>query len=158
MATGKCFAPNMLQDYLQNPSTEKFFAVNSLENFYSKRETRLKPWNKLVIPAHFEIGKWWRKWYKLPYNMAHAEKEEMIDYAAQTNRIDAKYHHQLKSRYLGWGFLPGELPIRRLRQMLEFSYVAGNEMKKRSYFLPLMMFIEFLKQAFAQAQAQLAGK
>ncbi|OGD96285.1 hypothetical protein A3B52_00140 [Candidatus Curtissbacteria bacterium RIFCSPLOWO2_01_FULL_41_28] len=164
MATGKAFAPNMMQRYLQTPNTKQFFEVNSDENFYSKREIRLKPWMKLVMPAHFEIGKWWRKWYKLPYNMSHAEKEQVVDYSAQTNRIDAKYHHELKIKHLGWGpsWIPvlgqGGWTVRHLRDWAEAAHVATLEVGKGSWTLPFLYILEFFKQAFGQVQAQLAGK
>lgn len=158
ITTTKYFSPAMMQSYLQFPNTKLFFEANSIENFYSKREIRIKPWMKLVTPAHFELGKWWKKWWKLPYNMPHAEKEEVIDYAVATNRLDAKYHHGMKLQYLGWGPLGGGITVRRLRQLAEFADVAARETGKRAYWYPLAVIWEFIKQAFGQTQAQLAGR
>lgn len=142
----------VLQKYLQQPNSKLFFQINSIENFYSKREVRLQPWMKLVIPAHQRMGNYWKEWWGMPDRMTHAEKEEIIDYAAQSNRLDAKYKNEMKKRHLGWGNVPGVMPVRWFRQVAEaadFSArVGGSTLYKSSWKYPFAVFGEFWKQGF----------
>lgn len=119
--------PTALQQYLQQPNTEKFFQINSLENFYSKREVRLQPWMKLAIGAHQRIGNHWKEWWGEPYRMQHAEKEAIIEFAARTNRLDAKYKDWMKRRYMGWGGMPGVMPVRNARMWAEVGDILSRE-------------------------------
>ena len=154
----KYFGPESLQLYLQQPNTQQFFKINSVAMFYSKREVRIKPWMKLAIPFHKEIGGYWKKWWKLSYNMTHAEADEIIEHAVQSNRLEAEAEHSMKLKYLGWGPFAGGWTIRHAREMAEASFIAGKEVGKGSGLLPLLFIWEFIKGAFSYSTAQLTGR
>lgn len=149
-AMKKYMDPGVLQKYLQTPNSELFLQINSIENFYSKREVRLQPWMKLVIPAHLKMGDFWKKWWGLPERMAHAEKEEVIEVSAATNRLDAKYKNSVKRDNLGWGGMPGVMPVRTARQFAEaadsMARIGTTESAKNSWRLPFGVAGEFWKQ------------
>lgn len=146
------FSVEHMQEYLKNPSTAKFFEINTPGIFYSGRENRIKPWMKLVIPAHFELGNWWKKWWKLPYKMSHSEKEEVIEIASQSNTLEAEAKDEMKKKYLGWGPLPGlgygpfGYFVRNGRDFAEMIHTMGIETGKTVPTWPLMSFGEFWKQ------------
>lgn len=154
----KYMGPEELQMYLQGPNTKKFFEINSVEKFYSKREVRIKPWMKLVIPVHQELGKYWKKWWKLPYKMPHAEAEEMINYAAETNRLDARDHGRMKFRYCGWGPIPGVWGVRHIRQFAETAGLVSVESGKMLWMIPFLILWEYFRQSFGQTKDILQGK
>lgn len=168
VATHKFFGSGALQKYLQVPGTEEFNQLNTIENFYSKREIRIKPWYKLIIPAHFEIGKHWQEWFKLPYDMTIAEKEVIVNEAVVANRIEAADHGWMKDKHLGTslnlgpintGPLPVISPVARwFRKYAELADVAARETGKRAPALFLLFLWEFFKAFFTQGQAQLSGK
>lgn len=139
-----------LQKYLQTPNSQIFLQINSIDNFYSGREVRLQPWMKLALPAHFKMGEFWKKWWGLPDQMTHAEKEELVEVSAQTNRLDAKYKDSVKRANLGWGGMPGVKPVRFMRQFAEAADVAARvgtgETIKSSWRIPLPIAGEFWKQ------------
>lgn len=159
----KFFSGGALQKYLQVPGTEEFYKLNTIENFYSTREIRIKPWYKLIIPAHFEIGKHWQKWFKLPYDMTVMEKEIIINDAVSANRIEAADHGWMKDKHVGvtLGRVPVPIvsPVTRwFRKYFELVDVAARETGKRAPVLFLLFLWEFFKAFFTQGQAQLAGK
>lgn len=149
---------DVFQKYLQQPGTKLFLEINTLENFYSKREVRIKPWMKLAIPAHQEIGKYWKKWFKLPYNMSNSEVEHIIDTAVASNRLDANHEGKMKRDHLGTGILPGNILVRRAIQYFEFSRTVAKETGKRAWILPFVLFWALIKGTLGQSQAQLSGK
>lgn len=160
-AAFKYFSPESLQLWLQQPNTQLFFKINSVEMFYSKREVRIQPWMKLAIPVHSEIGGYWEKWWKLNYKMSHGEKEEIIEYAVQTNRLDAESQDFMKSKYLGWGLFPGRWPFKQLRMSAEAADVAARIITKKTALSPsfwLSFLGEFFKNVFSQSMLQLQGK
>lgn len=154
----KFFGSGAMQKYLQVSGTQEFFKLNTIENFYSKREIRIKPWYKLIIPAHIEIGKHWKEWWKLPENMSTAEAEQIINAATQANRIEAVDEGWMMEKHLKFGPLKGYMPIRRLKEFMEFTRVMGKEGLKASPFILLWLFWGALKGMFTQGQAQLSGK
>ena len=90
--------------------------------------------------------------------MPNAEKEKIIDFAVQSNRIEAAYHEWMKLRYLGWGGLPGIGPVRWLRQNAEVADVFMRETGKQSPANAAVVFWEFIKESFRQSLLQLQGK
>lgn len=49
--------PAILQDYLANPSKDKFIDMNDkVQEFYSTRDARLFPWMTLAMRAHWEVS------------------------------------------------------------------------------------------------------
>lgn len=139
-----------LQKYLQTPNSELFLQINSIDNFYSGREVRLQPWMKLAIPAHLKTGDYWKKWWGLSYRMTHSEKEDVIEVSANTNRLDAKYKDSMKRDNLGWGGMPGVMPVRNVRQLAEAADIAvrvgSTESVKSSWRVPFAVGGEFWKQ------------
>lgn len=140
----------VLQKYLQQPNTEMFFQINSLDNFYSKREVRLQPWMKLAIGAHQKIGDRWKEWWGLNDRMTHAEKEAVIEIAASTNRLDPKYKNSMKHSHLGWGGMPGVMPVRTFRQISEAADIFTREfatgVPKNSWRVPVAWGNAFFSQ------------
>lgn len=158
--THKFFAAGAMQEYLKNPGTKFFFKMNR-EIFYSKREIRIQPWMKIVIPAHQEIGRHWQEWWKLSYDMPHAETKRVIDDAVRFNMLDAKYRDQLENNLLGWGPFNGSFLFGRakaLRYLLETADRNVREFGKRDWELLFFWPFEFFKVAGQQSVAQLAGK
>lgn len=116
----KRYIGDPLQEYLETPNSALFMEINSKKIFYSKRmDARLQPWLRLVIPSQIRTGKYWKAWWGLPENMLHAEKEEIIEAAADTNRLNAEYKDKMKHDYLGWFGIPGFAPIRATRQVAQ---------------------------------------
>lgn len=156
----KYFASGAMQEYLKNPGTRLFFQMNR-EIFYSKREIRIQPWMKLVIPAHQEIGKHWQEWWKLPYDMPHAETKRVIDEAVRLNMLDYRYRDVLENKLLGWGPFSGNFlfgRVKALRYTMELADRNAREFGKRDWELLFLWPLQFFKEAGQQAFAQLAGK
>lgn len=79
--------------------------------------------------------------------MAHSEKEQIIDYATETNRLEAAYHHEMKLRYTGWGYLPGGWIVRNARESAEAAgFFARERVLKGSWMMPVSGAGEFWKQ------------
>lgn len=149
------FGPDAFQQYLNTPNGALFFEINTRGVFYSTRENRLKPWMKLVIPAHIELGTHWREWWKMTNNMTHAEKDQIIDYAAQTNRLSQAYHHDMKLRHTGWGPLKGGWMVRNGRTVAEMAgYFAYERGIKYSWATPWSMGGEFWNQFWKYMAAE----
>lgn len=158
-ATKDFFGVKGIQRYLKTPNTKVFFEVMSEEFFYSKRENRLKPWYKLVMPAHFEMGDHWKEWWGTEYNMANSEKEEVINQAGILNRLEKEAKESVKEEQLKWGPLPGIVPVRWTHQWVEAFVAIGKETAtKRSIPIFWAFLMTFLKGIFTQSQAQLEGK
>lgn len=158
--TKKYFASGAMQEYLKNPGTRFFFQMNR-EIFYSKREIRIQPWMKLVIPAHQEIGKHWQEWWKLPYDMPHAETKRVIDEAVRLNMLNYQYRDELEDKLLGWGPFSGSFlfgRVKALRYTMELADRNVREFGKRDWELLFLWPLQFFKEAGQQAFAQLAGK
>lgn len=156
----KFFATNAMQEYLKNPGTKFFFKMNR-EIFYSKREIRIQPWMKLVIPAHQELGKHWQEWWKLPYDMPAAETEHVIEQAARLNMLNYKYVHHMEDEYLGWAGFRGHFAfgaIKNLRYLMEMVDRNAREAVKHDWELGFLWPLEFLKVAGQQMVAQTSGK
>ncbi len=140
-----------LQHYLQQPNNAEFLQLFSLENFYSKREVRLQPMMKLVIPMHQRLGTYWKSWWGEVDNMPHADTETIIDLAVRSNRLNVKYKDWMKREYLGWGGLPGILPVRNARFLAEYADIYArmgvSESAKRIWWQgPLFGGSEFFRQ------------
>lgn len=158
--TKKYFASGAMQEYLKNPGTRFFFQMNR-EIFYSKREIRLQPWMKLVIPAHQEIGKHWQEWWKLPYDMPHAETKRIIDEAVRLNMLNYRYRDELEDKLLGWGPFSGSFlfgRVKALRYTMELADRNVREFAKRDWDLIFLWPLQFFKELGQQSLAQLAGK
>ncbi len=148
-----------IQTYLQHPSAELFYDLNSIEKFYSKREIRLKPYHKIVTPAAFALGRYWKKFWHLDYNMPTAEKEAHIQQLVALNKIEEDDEDWMKEKYLGWGKLPGNWLVRNAREANEMAMIIGKETGKMARFtLPFLFLWALIKGIFSQSQAQLAGK
>jgi hypothetical protein len=158
--THKFFASGAMQEYLKNPNTGFFFKMNK-EVFYSKREIRIQPWMKLVIPAHQEIGSHWQEWWKLPYDMPHAETKRVIDDAVRLNMLDYRYRDEMEDKLLGWGPFSGNAVfgrVKALRYMMEMVDRNVREAIKHGWEYALLWPVEFVRVAFQQGMSQAAGK
>lgn len=148
------FDPAHLQSYLGQPNTARFFDVNSREKFYSRRNIRIWPWMRLVIPAHQEIGRHWARWFRMPHNMPHTEKETIVDLAVQQGVLNPNDWATVKKQTLriqiGSAWIPGSswVLIRRLQQAAETARYFSAETLKSSWMWPFASFWEFIKQLF----------
>ncbi len=143
----------LLQEYLSTPNSKKFFQINSIGLFYSGRpEARLKTWMKLAIPTQIAMGDKWKEWWKLQDRMPHAEKEDIIDYALQSNRLEQTYKNWMKERWCGWGAMRGYGPVRSLRQLAEVAHYGTREgaksVGKTSVRWPFYWLGSFFQQGF----------
>ncbi len=159
-AAHKYFNTEAMQQYLKTPNTDLFFKMNE-SIFYSKREIRIQPWMKLVIPAHQDLGRHWQEWWKLPYDMPHREIERVIDKAARLNMIRYAYVSNMRGQYLGWGPFSGNdffgLAM-KARFIAEAADRGARETGKDSWQMPFGWGYEIFRLAMQQSQAQLAGK
>src|SRR3990167_6427058 len=156
------FGADHLQAYLGQPSTARFMDVNSREKFYSKRNVRIWPWMKMVLPAHREIGHYWKRWFKMPERMPLAEAEGAVDLAVQTGVLDPKSVYPLKRQMLGVRLgafhIPGWWWLRGLRESGEATHILAKETGRGYLTSPLGMFFEFLRQLFKYSAGALGGQ
>lgn len=156
------FDPAHLQSYLGQPSTARFMDVNSREKFYSRRNIRIWPWMRMVLPAHREIGRYWRKWFKMPEKMPLAEAEEAVDLSVQSGVLNPIDTYTLKRQMLGMQFggfhIPGWWWLRGSREAAEATYILGKETGKGYLTSPLGMLFEFFRQLFKYSAGALGGQ
>lgn len=120
--------PQIMQDYLANPTEEKFIGMSDKVNeFYSTRDARLFPWMTLALRAHWELANKHRQRLFDRRNLTASAGEDLTRDLISIGQMEREQGEKEKKNLFGFnqfaganfGEFFGTTPFRKTRQAME---------------------------------------